>query len=111
MTDAPLPQQQASVAPPPPPVEALRVSNTTSVAALAGVIAKVLRDQGVLDLEAVGVLAVNQTAKALAACRSHLAPMGLDAAIQIFFAEVPGSVGDNGRPITMLRFRARRIPG
>lgn len=95
--------------PPPPLIGPLRVANATAVPVLAGLIAKALRDQGFIDLEAVGVLAVNQTAKALAACRGHLAPMGLDAMVQISFAEVPGSVGDNGRPITMLRFRASTV--
>ncbi len=103
MSEAPIP-----TVPLPPPPEALKVSNKTSVPVLAGVIAKVLRERGVLELEAVGVLAVNQAVKALAACRGYLAPMDLDASFTVAFADVPDSRGEDGRPLTMLRFRATR---
>jgi stage V sporulation protein S len=90
----------------PPIPENLRVSSSSHPAPLGGLIAKALRERGRVDLEAMGVLAVNQTVKALAVSRGYLAPQGLDATFQVSFGEAPGTEGGDGLPHTLMRFRA-----
>lgn len=86
--------------------EVLRVSSSSRPAPLGGLIAKALRERGRVELEAMGVLAVDRTVKALAVSRGYLAPQGLDASFQVSFGEAPNTQGEDGQPHTLMRFRA-----
>jgi stage V sporulation protein S len=58
--------------------EVLKVSADSKPKAVAGALAAVLRDKGVVELQAVGAGAVNQAVKAIAITRGFVAPNGID---------------------------------
>ena len=58
--------------------EVLRVSADSKPKAVAGALAAVLRERGVVELQAVGAGAVNQAVKAIAITRGFVAPNGID---------------------------------
>jgi stage V sporulation protein S len=58
--------------------EVLKVSADSKPKAVAGALAAVLRDKGVVELQAVGARAVNQAVKAIAITRGFVAPNGID---------------------------------
>lgn len=58
--------------------EVLKVSATSKPKAVAGALAAVLREQGKVELQAVGAGAVNQAVKAIAISRGFVAPNGID---------------------------------
>lgn len=59
-------------------MEILRVSANSSPNSVAGAIASVMRENGEVEVQAVGAGAVNQAAKAIAVARGYLAPVGID---------------------------------
>lgn len=58
--------------------EVLKVSADSKPKAVAGALAAVLRDKGVVELQAIGAGAVNQAVKAIAISRGFVAPNGID---------------------------------
>ncbi|MGH2348023.1 MAG: stage V sporulation protein S [bacterium] len=58
--------------------EVLKVSADSKPKAVAGALAAVLRDKGVVELQAIGAGAVNQAVKAIAIARGFVAPNGID---------------------------------
>ncbi|HEV8354414.1 MAG TPA: stage V sporulation protein S [bacterium] len=58
--------------------EVLKVSADSKPKAVAGALAAVLRDKGVVELQAIGAGAVNQAVKAIAITRGFVAPNGID---------------------------------
>lgn len=58
--------------------EVLKVSADSKPKAVAGAIAAVMREQGSVELQAIGAGAVNQTVKAIAISRGFVAPNGID---------------------------------
>jgi stage V sporulation protein S len=58
--------------------EVLKVSADSKPKAVAGAIAAVLREKGLVELQAVGAGAVNQAVKAIAISRGFVAPNGID---------------------------------
>ncbi|MBI3997597.1 MAG: stage V sporulation protein S [Armatimonadetes bacterium] len=58
--------------------EVLKVSADSKPKAVAGAVAAVLREKGVVELQAVGAGAVNQAVKAIAISRGFVAPNGID---------------------------------
>ena len=56
----------------------IRVSGKTSAKSAAGSLAMVLKDHGFAEILAIGAAAVNQSVKAVAICRGHVAPLGQD---------------------------------
>jgi stage V sporulation protein S len=58
--------------------EVLKVSAESKPKAVAGAVAAVLREKGMVELQAVGAGAVNQAVKAIAITRGFVAPNGID---------------------------------
>ncbi|WP_161883700.1 stage V sporulation protein S [Deinococcus alpinitundrae] len=90
--------------------ETLRVSGTSRPNAVAGAIAALIRSAGVLEVQAIGPSAVNQTVKALAIARGYLRGDGLDLSAQPAFIKL--DVAQEER--TAVRFLVRRevaLPG
>ena len=59
-------------------MEILKVSSKSAPNSVAGAIAGVIREQGCVEIQAVGASAVNQAMKAIAIARGYLAPTGID---------------------------------
>ena len=59
-------------------LDVLKVSSRSTPNAVAGAIAGVIREQGKVEVQAVGAGASNQAIKAVAIARGFLAPAGLD---------------------------------
>ena len=58
--------------------EVLKVAADSKPKAVAGAVAAVLREKGMVELQAVGAGAVNQAVKAIAISRGFVAPNGID---------------------------------
>ncbi len=58
--------------------EVLKVSADSKPKAVAGAIAAVIREKGVVEVQAIGAGAVNQAVKAIAITRGFVAPNGID---------------------------------
>ncbi len=59
-------------------MEVLKVSARSNPGAVAGAVAGVIRQQGCVEVQAIGAGAVNQAVKAVAIARGYVAPSGLD---------------------------------
>jgi stage V sporulation protein S len=59
-------------------MQTLRVSAKSKPNTVAGAIAGVIREQGIVELQTVGAGALNQGVKAIAIARGFLAPSGVD---------------------------------
>ncbi len=59
-------------------MEILKVSSHSSPNSVAGAIAAVIRENKVVEVQAVGAGAANQAVKAIAIARGYLAPIGVD---------------------------------
>lgn len=69
-------------------MDVLRVSATSPTRALAGAIAKVIRQEGHAELQAIGAAAVNQAIKAAAIAREFLVLDGIDIVLVPSFTTV-----------------------
>ncbi|MGH2374676.1 MAG: stage V sporulation protein S [bacterium] len=58
--------------------EVLKVSAESKPKAVAGAVAAVVREKGMVELQAIGAGAVNQAVKAIAISRGFVAPNGID---------------------------------
>lgn len=58
-------------------IEVLRVSGSSRPNSVAGAIAALLRNEGEVEVQAIGPHAVNQAVKAIAIARSYIQPEGL----------------------------------
>jgi stage V sporulation protein S len=68
--------------------ELLKVSAKSNPKSVAGAIAAVFREQGRVELQAIGAGAVNQAVKAVAIARGFIAPSGIDLVMIPAFAEI-----------------------
>ncbi len=59
-------------------MEILKVSSRSIPNSVAGAIAGVIREDGEVEVQAVGAGASNQAVKAIAIARGYLAPVGVD---------------------------------
>lgn len=66
----------------------IKVSAQSRSTAVAGAIAGVIREQGLVNVQAIGASAVNQAAKAIAIARSYLQEDGIAIACAPIFTEV-----------------------
>lgn len=87
-------------------MDVLRVSATSPARALAGCIAGVIREQGRVEVQAVGAAAVNQAVKATAIAREFLVHDGLDIVLIPSFTQV--MIGDQEK--SALRFMVEARP-
>ena len=69
-------------------MEVLRVSSRSIPNSVAGAIAAVIRENGAVEVQAVGAGALNQAVKAIAISRGYLAPSGIDVICIPAFANV-----------------------
>ena len=69
-------------------VEVLKVSSRSVPNSVAGAISGVIREQGAVEVQAVGAGAANQAIKAIAIARGYLAPVGIDMICVPAFANV-----------------------
>ena len=76
-------------------MEVLRVSAKSSPKSVAGAIAAVVREQGKVEVQAVGAGAVNQSIKAITIARGFVAPNGIDLVAVPGFSEI--SIGGEER--------------
>lgn len=69
-------------------MEVLRVSTKSNPNSVAGALARVLREKGTAELQAVGAGALNQAVKAVAIARGFVAPSGIDLVCVPAFADI-----------------------
>ena len=69
-------------------MEVLKVSSHSVPNSVAGAIAGVVRDNGAVEVQAVGAGASNQAIKAIAIARGYLAPVGINLICIPAFANV-----------------------
>ncbi|MDU7338693.1 MULTISPECIES: stage V sporulation protein S [Clostridium] len=69
-------------------MEVLKVSSKSSPNSVAGAIAGVIRENGAVEVQAVGAGASNQAIKAIAIARGYLAPSGIDIVCIPAFASI-----------------------
>ncbi|MDW7675595.1 MAG: stage V sporulation protein S [Bacillota bacterium] len=68
--------------------ELLKVSAKSNPKSVAGALAAVFREQGKVEIQAIGAGAVNQAVKAVAIARGFIAPSGIDLVMIPAFAEI-----------------------
>lgn len=59
-------------------MDTLKVSSKSSPNSVAGAIAGYVKEQGRVEIQAIGAGALNQTIKAIAIARGFVAPQGMD---------------------------------
>ncbi len=59
-------------------MEILKVSSRSVPNSVAGAIAGIIRENGAVEIQAVGAGAANQAIKSIAIARGYLAPVGID---------------------------------
>ncbi len=59
-------------------MEVLKVSARSNPSAVAGAVAGVIREEGNVEIQAIGAGAINQAVKAVAIARGFVAPGGMD---------------------------------
>ena len=59
-------------------MEILKVSSKSNPNSVAGALANVFREKGVVEIQAVGAGALNQAIKAISIARGYTAPLGLN---------------------------------
>ena len=69
-------------------MEILKVSSSSPPNSVAGAIAGIIREQGEVELQAVGAGAANQAIKSIAVARGYMAPSGVDLICIPAFANV-----------------------
>ena len=69
-------------------MDIIKVAATSRSTAVAGAIAGVIREQGKVDVQAIGAGAVNQAIKAIAIARGYLELDGIDIVCVPSFVEV-----------------------
>ncbi len=80
--------------------EILRVASSSSPNSVAGALAGAIREEGEVEMQAVGAGAVNQAVKAVAIARGYVAPAGINLVC------VPGfeDIEIDGEERTAIRF-------
>ena len=69
-------------------METIKVSSKSNPSSVAGALANVFREKGVVEVQAIGAGALNQAIKAVAIARGFVAPAGVDLVCVPAFAEV-----------------------
>ncbi len=69
-------------------METLRVSAKSKPNTVAGAVAGIIREQGVVELQTVGAGALNQAVKAIAIARGFLAPSGIELVCVPSFSDI-----------------------
>jgi stage V sporulation protein S len=69
-------------------VEVLKVSSRSNPNSVAGAMAGVVRQSGVVEVQVIGAGALNQAVKAIAIARGYVAPSGVDLVCIPTFADI-----------------------
>ncbi len=69
-------------------MEVLKVSSRSAPNSVAGAVASVVKENGAVEVQAVGAGATNQAVKAIAVARGYLAPVGIDLVCIPTFANI-----------------------
>lgn len=69
-------------------IETLRVSGSSRPNSVAGAIAALIRNEGEVEVQAIGPHAINQAVKAIAIARSYIEDEGLDLTAQPSFVKL-----------------------
>ena len=69
-------------------MDILKVSAKSIPTSVAGAIAGVIREKGLVEIQAIGAGAANQAIKSVAIARGYLAPAGIDLICKPAFANV-----------------------
>jgi len=69
-------------------MEVLKVSSKSSPNSVAGALAAVIKEQNIVEIQAVGAGAINQAVKAIAIARGFIAPTGKDIVCIPAFADI-----------------------
>jgi len=85
----------------------LKVAADSRSTAVAGAIAGAIREQGKVDVRAIGASAVNQAVKAVAIARGYLMPEGIDIVCIPSFAKV--MIDEQERTIIVLRVETNGV--
>ena len=88
-----------------PSVEILKVSTRSRPSAVAGAIAGVIRESGIVEVQSIGAGATNQAVKAIAIARSYLADEGVDIVCAPSFIDV--AIDDEERTAMRLLIERR----
>jgi stage V sporulation protein S len=88
-------------------MDIIKVAAVSRPPAVAGAIAGVIREQGRVDVRAIGASAVNQAVKAVAIARGYLMPEGIDIVCIPSFAEVV--IDGQERTIIVLRIETNSV--
>lgn len=86
--------------------DVIKVSARSRSTSVAGAIAGVIRESGVVEVQAIGAGAVNQAVKAMAIARGYLERDSLDLNFQPFFVDVD----IEGQERTAVRFSVTSFP-
>ncbi|WP_461204451.1 stage V sporulation protein S [Clostridium sp. DL1XJH146] len=81
-------------------MEVLKVSAKSQPKSVAGALAAVIRENGSVEMQAIGAGAVNQAVKALAITRGFVAPNGIDLVTIPAFSQI----NINGDERTAIKF-------
>lgn len=87
-----------------PVIETLRVSGNSRPNSVAGAVAALLRNEGEVEVQAIGPHAINQAVKAIAIARSYVEADGFDLMTQPSFVKL--ELQDEER--TAVRFTVRK---
>lgn len=87
-------------------MDVLKVSSKSKPTSVAGALAAVIREQGYVEIQAIGAGAVNQAIKAIAIARGYVAPSGLDLVFIPAFVDV--EIDGEERTAIKLMVEARR---
>jgi len=69
-------------------MEVLKVASHSNPNSVAGALAGVIRESGIVEIQAVGAGALNQSVKAIAIARGFMAPSGVDLSFIPAFTEI-----------------------
>lgn len=69
-------------------MDILKVSANSRPTSVAGAIAGVIREKGIVELQAVGAGAANQAIKSIAVARGYMAPSGVELVCVPAFANI-----------------------
>ena len=69
-------------------MEVLKVSSKSNPNSVAGALANVFREKGVVEIQSIGAGAINQAIKAVAIARGFVAPSGKDLICIPAFADI-----------------------
>lgn len=92
-------------------MEVLKVSSRSNPNSVAGAMAGVVRQVGVVEVQVIGAGALNQAIKAIAIARGYVAPSGIDLVCIPTFADIEIE-GENRTAIRLtIEDRAQRVAG